>query len=48
MAVMNDGVDYCEPNPCQNNGQCSSNENGFQCSCAATYYGTTCEQRKKN
>lgn len=48
MAFMIDGTDYCEPNPCRNNGQCRSKDNGFECSCVTTYYGTTCEQRMKS
>ncbi|XP_050408361.1 fibropellin-1 isoform X7 [Patella vulgata] len=40
------GSTYCNPNPCQNSGQCTestSNSNGFICSCVGSYTGTRCE-----
>jgi len=35
--------DHCSPNPCDNGGTCDNNSNGFTCTCAAGYSGTTCD-----
>ena len=36
----------CYPNPCENNGRCSVNENateGYVCDCPDTYTGVNCQ-----
>ena len=35
-------LDPCWPNPCQNDGTCSGNADGFTCSCASGYTGNDC------
>ena len=37
------GIDECESNPCQNNGTCSDQLGGFNCSCVPGFYGDRCE-----
>ena len=41
---------YCEPNPCLNNGFCESVEHegdrGFRCLCRPGFYGLKCESGK--
>lgn len=34
--------DYCHSNPCQNEGICSSQENGHSCACVDGWTGDTC------
>ncbi|XP_071747876.1 protein crumbs isoform X2 [Lepeophtheirus salmonis] len=34
---------HCNPNPCQNAGNCTSTETGALCSCAEGFGGPTCE-----
>lgn len=34
---------FCDPNPCQNGGQCILTGNGFLCLCPCTCSGTLCE-----
>ena len=38
-------IDYCEPNPCKNNGFCAPNdaEDGFICHCSQGYQGLVCD-----
>ena len=36
----------CYPNPCMNDGKCSTNENatgGYECACPDTFEGNNCE-----
>ena len=34
----------CEPNPCQNGGECSiATDDNFECSCDDFWTGSTCE-----
>ena len=33
----------CNSNPCQNDGTCSHDENGFHCACVSEFTGTSCE-----
>ncbi|CAK8697438.1 unnamed protein product [Clavelina lepadiformis] len=35
----------CSPNPCQNNGICTDQLNGYSCTCAEGFIGTSCELR---
>lgn len=37
-------ADDCLENPCSHNGTCKSDGFGFECTCAAGYGGTTCDQ----
>ncbi|XP_072034766.1 neurexin-4-like isoform X2 [Amphiura filiformis] len=55
-AVTNEGVDvdtcglhdWCTPNPCEHDGQCSSDWETFICSCRGTgYAGATCHSTDK-
>jgi hypothetical protein len=36
--------DYCHPNPCDHEGQCTplDNEAGYQCKCVPGYMGQRC------
>ena len=36
-------VDFCEPNPCLNEGLCTSNSEQYICSCTSEWYGDHCE-----
>ena len=35
--------EYCNPNPCQNEGQCQDGVGGFECICVDGYIGTICD-----
>ncbi|VDM38725.1 unnamed protein product [Toxocara canis] len=35
-------TDVCFPNPCLNNANCTSNDNGFSCVCASGFEGRLC------
>ena len=34
---------YCNPNPCLNNGNCTTGKTDYTCSCPAQYTGQRCE-----
>ncbi|XP_066022316.1 C-reactive protein-like [Pocillopora verrucosa] len=34
----------CDSHPCKNNGTCTDELNGYNCSCAPGFYGTHCEK----
>lgn len=36
--------DYCDPNPCENNGICSKHSNGYTCSCQTNFTGKNCDK----
>lgn len=36
-------IDYCTPDPCQNNGRCTSGPNSFKCNCTEGWSGMTCD-----
>lgn len=40
---MNEQVDDCATNPCQNGGSCVDKVNGFKCICPAGYAGPLCQ-----
>ena len=35
-------VDFCEPDPCKNNGMCVSGESTFVCTCKDGFSGEDC------
>ena len=37
----------CQPNPCNNSGQCIGEWEGFNCVCSDEYTGKTCDKSKK-
>jgi hypothetical protein len=39
-------INECESDPCENDGTCSDQLNGFTCSCVAGFTGTNCEISK--
>ena len=39
---MHTDIDECDSNPCQNNGTCNDEVNGYTCTCAAGFTGTEC------
>lgn len=36
-------IDECDSNPCQNNGNCIDEINGYQCNCTGSFAGDECE-----
>ena len=36
-------VDFCMSSPCENGGECQSNESGYHCTCANGWTGSQCE-----
>ncbi len=40
--ILNDDVNHCAANPCQNGGQCTNGETEAICSCSTGYQGKTC------
>lgn len=38
-------VDLCDPNPCQNGGQCKVEGGTVMCSCVSGYTGKLCDGR---
>eukprot|EP01083_Nonionella_stella_P034706 94914_1 len=36
-------VDNCAVNPCENEGKCTSNEDGYTCDCPDTHTGKNCQ-----
>ena len=39
-------TDECVSEPCQNNGTCTEQINGYECQCVAGFNGTNCENSK--
>ena len=37
-------LDPCQPNPCQNGGECIAKKPNYQCKCPDNFYGTNCEK----
>ena len=38
----------CDPNPCQNGGQCVDQDNSYKCLCQEGFSGTNCELGLRN
>jgi len=38
-------INFCNPEPCMNSGNCSSLINGYSCLCTPDFTGNTCETR---
>ncbi|GBM93842.1 hypothetical protein AVEN_251205-1 [Araneus ventricosus] len=38
--------DLCNPNPCQNGGQCSVRSRDYKCECKDPFFGKNCEMGK--
>ena len=36
-------LDFCDPNPC-NNGNCTADSQGYNCTCNAGYTGRNCSE----
>ena len=36
-------IDYCEPNPCLNDGNCTSDAKNYSCICRKGFTGRNCE-----
>ncbi|XP_045183604.2 uncharacterized protein LOC123542037 [Mercenaria mercenaria] len=36
-------IDFCDPNPCMNNGVCADQGDGYTCTCVNGYAGNNCE-----
>lgn len=36
-------INYCESEPCMNNGICAEKQGGFSCTCLPNYTGLRCE-----
>ena len=41
-------IDYCDVQPCQNGGVCTSSTSGFSCKCGAGWEGQRCEKPVDN
>ena len=41
------GIDECESDPCQNGGNCTDGDNGYQCDCPSFVSGINCEIGKR-
>ena len=39
---ITDETDECNPNPCDNGGNCTDGDNTYSCDCASGYTGTDC------
>ena len=39
-------VGECASSPCQNDGSCTEDENGYVCECTIGWEGTNCKDRK--
>ncbi|CAH1240006.1 HMCN1 [Branchiostoma lanceolatum] len=39
-------TDQCDSNPCQNGGECFSNDAGYRCFCPEDWHGDNCEKSK--
>ena len=36
-------TDFCDPNPCLNDGECDGFTGGFNCTCKEGFYGKICQ-----
>lgn len=43
---INVGIDECISQPCQNNGTCVDQHNGYKCFCLSGDFGQNCIMRK--
>ena len=48
LALFRTDIDECSSSPCQNDGTCTDEVNGYTCSCVAGYTGTNCETSKSS
>jgi len=44
--IKNSVIDDCDPNPCENGGNCTDEVNTFTCDCEEDFTGMRCEESK--
>ena len=44
--ILSIDIDDCDPNPCQNGGECNDGIHSYSCNCALGYDGINCDTSK--